>query len=131
MRYTKVYADEAGETHFGEVELPTTLGTFPTSPSRELLSAPIPVRGVYFREIVDDHPPDEPHCAPARIFIVHLRGAVEVTVSDGERREFGPGSIVLMDDTHGKGHRTRSIGEVPRVTLIVQLEPDGTETGAS
>jgi hypothetical protein len=131
MRYTKVYADEAGETHFGEVELPTTLGTFPTSPSRELLSAPIPVQGVYFREIVDDHPPDEPHCAPARIFIVHLRGAVEVTVSDGERREFGPGSIVLMDDTHGKGHRTRSIGEVPRVTLIVQLEPDGTETGAS
>jgi hypothetical protein len=131
MRYTKVYADEAGETHFGEVELPTTLGTFPTSPSRELLSAPIPVQGVYFREIVDDHPPDEPHCAPARIFIVHLRGAVEVTVSDGERREFGPGSIVLMDDTHGKGHRTRSIGEVPRITLIVQLEPDGTETGTS
>jgi hypothetical protein len=36
-----------------------------------------------------------------------------------------------MDDTHGKGHRTRSIGEVPRVTLIVQLEPDGTEVGAS
>jgi hypothetical protein len=131
MRYTRVYADEAGETHFGEVELPTTLGTFPTSPSVELLSAPIPVRGVYFREIVEDHPPEEPHCAPARIFIVHLRGAVEVTVSDGERREFGPGSIVLMDDTHGKGHQTRSIGEVPRVTLIVQLEPDGTEAVAS
>lgn len=123
MHYAKVYADDAGETHFADVELPATRGMFPTSPSIELVSELIPARGVYFREIVEDHPPDEPHCAPARIFIIHLRGAVEVTVSDGERREFGPGSIVLMDDTHGKGHRTRSIGEVPRYTLIVPVGP--------
>jgi len=122
VELVKVYADDAGETHFADVELPATLGTFPTSPSRQLLSEVFPARGVYLREIVEDHPPDEPHCAPARQFIIHLRGAVEVTVSDGERREFGPGSIVLMDDTHGKGHRTRSIGEVPRLTLIVPLE---------
>ena len=120
-----MYADAAGETHFEDVELATTLGTFPTSPSLQQVSDVLPARGIYFREIVEDHPPDEPHCAPARQFIVHLRGAVEVTVSDGERREFGPGSIVLMDDTHGKGHRTRSIGETPRVTLIVPLEPAG------
>jgi hypothetical protein len=122
MQLVKVYADEAGETHFADVELPATLGTFPTSPSRQLLSDVFPARGVYLREIVEDHPPDEPHCAPTRQFIIHLRGTVEVTVSDGERREFGPGSIVLMDDTHGKGHTTRSIGEVPRLTLIVPLE---------
>ncbi len=117
-----MYADDSGETHFADVELPATLGTFPTSSSRQLLSEVFPARGAYLREIVEDHPPDEPHCAPARQFIIHLRGAVEVTVSDSERREFGPGSIVLMDDTHGKGHTTRSIGEVPRLTLIVPLE---------
>jgi len=29
-----------------------------------------------------------------------------VTTSDGEQREFGPGDVILAEDTVGKGHLT-------------------------
>ena len=29
---------------------------------------------------------------------------MEVTVTNGERREFGPGDALLVEDTTGKGH---------------------------
>jgi hypothetical protein len=35
---------------------------------------------------------------------------MEITTGDGEIRLFGPGSIVLVDDTTGKGHNTRVPG---------------------
>jgi hypothetical protein len=37
---------------------------------------------------------------------VMLRGAVEVEVSEGTRRRFGPGDLVLAADTTGRGHLT-------------------------
>ena len=49
------------------------------------------------------------HPAPRRQFVVLLTGAVEVTVSDGETRPFGPGSVFLVEDTAGAGHRTRAL----------------------
>ena len=46
----------------------------------------------------------ERHVAPRRQWVILLRGRIAVEVSDGERREFGPGSIVLAEDTEGRGH---------------------------
>ena len=60
-----------------------------------------------------------PHNAPRRQFIVHLEGAVEVEASDGERRRFGPGDVVLVEDLEGRGHVTRWVGEGPRRTLFL------------
>jgi hypothetical protein len=63
---------------------------------------------------------------PRRQFIVHVEGEVEVEVSDGEVRRFSPGSVVLVEDTHGTGHITRPVGGMPRTTLFIALqEPDG------
>jgi hypothetical protein len=50
------------------------------------------------------------HTTPKRWFVVTLAGAMEITTSDGEARCFGPGSLVLLDDTTGKGHNTRVVG---------------------
>jgi uncharacterized cupin superfamily protein len=33
-----------------------------------------------------------------------LTGRVAITVTDGERREFGPGDVLLAEDTTGAGH---------------------------
>jgi hypothetical protein len=41
-----------------------------------------------------------------------LSGELEVEVSDGEIRRFGPGSVILVEDTSGKGHVSRVVGEV-------------------
>jgi quercetin dioxygenase-like cupin family protein len=55
---------------------------------------------------------EEPHPAPARQYMVSLQGAVEVTASDGDTRRVGPGEVLLIEDTTGKGHSTRAIGEI-------------------
>jgi hypothetical protein len=50
------------------------------------------------------------HPTPRRQFCVTFSGAFQVTTSDGESRQFGPGTVFLLDDTSGKGHDTRVLG---------------------
>lgn len=61
----------------------------------------------------------EPHPAPRRQWVVMLRGAVEVEVSDGTRRRFGPGDLLLAADTTGRGHVTFAVGDPPFEGLFV------------
>jgi quercetin dioxygenase-like cupin family protein len=62
-----------------------------------------------------------PHNAPFPLFIVGLCGTFSIQVSDGETREFPPGSVVLVEDTTGRGHTTRRVGDEPRATLMAPL----------
>jgi hypothetical protein len=48
-----------------------------------------------------------------------VRGAIEVRVSDGARRRFGPGGLVFVSDTTGSGHVTTAVGEPPFEALFV------------
>ena len=48
-----------------------------------------------------------------------LRGAIEVEVSDGTRRRFEPGDLVLVTDTTGRGHVTFAVGDPPLEGLFV------------
>jgi hypothetical protein len=48
-------------------------------------------------------------------------GIVEVTVSDGEVRLFGPGSVALLDDLAGKGHTTRVVSEHGAQAMLIEL----------
>jgi hypothetical protein len=47
---------------------------------------------------------------------------IEAKVSDGEVRTFGPGCVTLVEDTTGKGHESRLIGDKDVLTLVIQLE---------
>ena len=118
--YVRVYADADGETHFEEVELPRKRRESPTGTVDEV-TAPIPVEGLVFRLVVSEASDTEPHNAPRRLVIVQVDGSVEVEVSDGEKRVFGPGSVLLVEDTTGKGHVTRSLTAGPRATLTAPL----------
>ena len=62
-----------------------------------------------------------PHPAPARQWVVMVRGMVEATTSDGEVRRFEPGMAVLLEDTTGVGHRTRVVGDEPWFAMVVVL----------
>jgi quercetin dioxygenase-like cupin family protein len=62
------------------------------------------------------------HASPRRQFIVQLAGEVEIEVSDGEARRFGPGSVMLVEDVAGKGHTTRRVGDAVRDTLFLPLD---------
>ena len=51
-----------------------------------------------------------------------LDGEIEIEVSDGEKRIFRGGDILLAEDTSGQGHRTRTINNRPRKSIFVILD---------
>lgn len=116
MKYFRIYTGPDGESHFEDVEVP-----LPNRVRSSELSELIPATGVIFRR----SPPDEFidwHPAPRRQFVVTLAGEAEIVASDGEVRRVGPGSVMLAEDTTGKGHITRTVGGRERLSLFIPLE---------
>jgi hypothetical protein len=64
------------------------------------------------------------HRAPRRQFVINLQGEAEIEMSDGQRRRIGPGSILLAEDTAGKGHIMRGLGQVDRISVTVPIDPE-------
>jgi hypothetical protein len=116
MKITRVYADEQGESHFGEMEI-----ALRDAGEIGHLSAAIPARSVIFRTNSPDYDYDW-HPAPRRQFIVLLDGELEIEVSDGQRRTFAGGEILLVEDTTGKGHKSRHVKKIERRSVFIVLE---------
>jgi quercetin dioxygenase-like cupin family protein len=64
-----------------------------------------------FVEAKVDHPSIGWHNAPRRQFVVLLEGKEEIEIGDGTKRQFGPGDILLVEDTTGRGHKVRIIDD--------------------
>ena len=125
MKYVHVYADSAGVSHFREEHLDFAPGRTEET-SIHALAANGRTTLLRLRVgAVEDW-----HNAPRAWFLIVLQGASEVTTSDGEVRQFGPGALVLLDDTTGKGHRTRALGTVDHVAAVIPIADDPPVTGA-
>jgi len=51
------------------------------------------------------------HPAPRKQYVMVLRGKMEVEAGDGEKREFTAGSVLLVTDVTGRGHKTSALGD--------------------
>ena len=126
FRYVRLYTDATGESHFQDiaVSLDSELSVPPAPPLRMQELGPAVAAALvggdagWHGEVA--------HPAPFRMFQSYLSGTVEVTASDGESRRFGPGSLLLLEDTHGRGHATRILDEdvVMLVTQLAATAPD-------
>ena len=115
MSVVRVFTGPDGQSHFEDVDVELDdLGPI------GLISSRWPARGVQFREVHGEYHLDF-HNAPRRQLVVNLTGSVEIEVGSGERRTFGPGSILLADDTTGQGHISRSVDGEYRTCLFVHL----------
>lgn len=115
MKYTRMYSDPGGETHFEDVDVPAnSIG------GASSLSDIFPVKGMQFRHTRPDYDLDF-HNAPRRQFIVNLTGGVEIEVSDGEVRRFEAGTVFLAEDVTGKGHKSRALDGKERFSLFIHL----------
>ena len=123
MKVTRVYADERGESHFSEVELPLTLnipaqGIDPISTSPRiaathiqfLTAAPALITGNW-------------HPAPARQFAIVLKGTLIVEVSNGQSRKLEPGSFLFVEIL-GKRPQNHLVNDEEVVLAFVPV-PDG------
>jgi redox-sensitive bicupin YhaK (pirin superfamily) len=117
-RFTRIATDAAGGSTFQDDEFP--LDAPPGAAGTLTGTVPAASEVVYVRHDTwnrDAHP--APHPAPRRQWVVVLRGIVEVEVTDGSRRTFGPGDLLRAEDTHGTGHVTRPVGDPPVEALYL------------
>ena len=112
---TKIYADSNGDSHFEEVVIPLhdggTIGR---------LSELLPADSIIFREVAPTYDYDF-HTAPQKQYIVLLDGEIEIETSLGEKRTFKGGDILLVEDTTGKGHKTKNLLPVKRRSLFITV----------
>ena len=116
MKIHRLYADKNGESHFEDVEI-----TFTESARAGRLSPRLPATGIIFREVSPDYDLDW-HPAPRRQYIINLDAGVQITASDGEMRRIGAGEILLVEDTWGKGHRSRALDGKLRHCIFVPVD---------
>jgi len=120
MKCLRVYADENGESHFSEMEI--GMSESQPLPGRTM-SAPAAAANIQFLTVsgklyTDWHP------APARQFVISLDKTIEIETSDGQRRKVQPPSVVFVEDTWGKGHKTRSLDDHAGTVIFVPLAGD-------
>jgi uncharacterized cupin superfamily protein len=122
MQILRIYSDEKGVSHFDEMT-PELLaeGDASVNPYQVQSSAVWAATGAQFRVAPPTFTSDF-HVAWQRQFVITLSGTLEITTSDGERREVGPDSILLVEDTTGDGHSGNSIGDEPLLWLFVHLD---------
>ena len=119
--YTRLYSDAHGESHFEDVEIDLASTDYaPPAPPLEL-SALAPASQIGFMCAPAGWSSDW-HPSSARNLFLVLTGEWEVTASDGETRRFSAASALLVEDTTGKGHWSRVIGESDSLAVMVQLE---------
>jgi uncharacterized cupin superfamily protein len=114
---TSIYADSEGVTHFKDFDI--TLenfrgGIFKRSKSLKATSLSF---GAFEGTLAENW-----HNTPRKQCIIILSGEVDIGVSDGGKRRFGPGHILMMEDTTGKGHTTHSVDGKLREEVWVALE---------
>jgi hypothetical protein len=116
MKIHNLYTDDKGESHFRDIEI-----EWSEERRGSKLSKRLPANGVIFRETEAEHNVDW-HPAPRRQYIVNLDAGVKITASDGESRFIQAGEILLVEDTHGKGHLSDHVESKIRHSLFIPIE---------
>ncbi|OKL38610.1 cupin domain-containing protein [Pontibacter flavimaris] len=113
---TRLYADENGDSRFEDISRHL-------DPEGEIgfLSEPEAVESIIFRKVVSTYDYDF-HNAPERQYLFLLDGGIEIETSLGEKRRFETGQVLLLEDTTGKGHKTRNLQPEVRSSVFVTLK---------
>src|SRR5262245_27939039 len=120
-RYVRLYADAEGVSRFEDREVQLAPG-FAVPPAEPLFAADfLPTEGSFWVGAPTDWKGEAPHPAPRRQVFVALQGSYDITAGDGTVRSFGPGSVLLLEDTDGAGHATRITSPEPCLLFAVKL----------
>ena len=116
MRITRIYTGADNQSHFEDLEVPMLPAAYGKDSER------VPVEEMIFRE-TSGTASFGYHTTKQRQIMITLSGLGEVECGDGARRRFGPGDVLLADDTTGQGHTSRDI-QGPRHRIFISLPED-------
>jgi hypothetical protein len=115
MKIVRLYTGTDNESHFEDIEVElNNIGHIQASALQ-------PAQGVLFRRAPANHLSTY-HPVPRRQYVITLCGQVEIETGDGTIRRFGPGDVMLAEDTTGRGHITRVVGGQPRHYVFIPLK---------
>jgi len=121
MKYVRLHADQNGQSHFAEATLNLDEADYRPPAPMIFVSHAFPADGLQFVRL----PPGwaaETIAPPKKQFFIGLKGQIEVTAGDGEKRTFGPGDRILMEDVDGKGHRAQVKGAEEFLAAIIPID---------
>jgi hypothetical protein len=114
----RIFADASGETHMEDFKIvfqPRKL--FEDNPPLRL-SDNFPTLWCNICHVPSGMGEVDWHNPPQRLLVLWLSGEVEFETSDGDVRRLPVGSVVLAEDTSGKGHISR---HPPEGQLVVHV----------
>lgn len=116
VQVTRMYTGIDNESHFEDITIPLKdeEGFFQWSD-------PVFATGVIFGELYNTEQHDWQR-TPHRQFLITISGAIEMEVGDKTKRIFKSGDILLAEDTTGRGHRRRLLGNENHKTIIITLD---------
>lgn len=111
--YTRIYSDRDGETHLQTVEV-----DLKNRGQIGWISESFEVLTIAFRENDADYNWGF-HKAPRKQFIIILDGSIEIQTSTGSRRLIKAGQVLSVEDTQGKGHKTKNMSKKTRRSIFI------------
>jgi len=111
----RLYADENGDSRFEDFAIELN-----DAGPIGMLSADLPVQSIVFREVEPSYDYNF-HTAPRKQYIILIDGSIEIETSLGEKRQFRGGDVLLLEDTTGKGHKTRNLEHIRRRSIFITL----------
>src|SRR5262245_20327952 len=118
VKCLRIFADSNGETHMEDIDItlqPRKL--FKDNPPLRL-SQNLPASWYNICYVPTGMGEVDWHNPPQRFLVLWLTGEVEFETSDGDIRRLPAGSVVLAEDTTGKGHISR---HPPEGQLVVHV----------
>jgi hypothetical protein len=118
MKFVNIDVDAHGHSYFKDVDLPQT-GVPQRISSKN--------QDVLYWQMTRSQPGHAIDFKPASDlkFVAVFSGQMDITVSNGETRNFVRGDMLTMWDTSGQGHITRFSGLEPCHVLHIALKDKG------
>jgi hypothetical protein len=120
MVMTRIFTGPDGQARTEPIEmLLTPSATAPTTGTREASQSVAVTQLTAVRTspgyVEDWHP------VGRRQYVVMISGRREIEVAGGKKIALAPGSMMLVEDTTGKGHVTRGVGADDAISLVIPI----------
>lgn len=121
MKYTRLFANSSGESHAEEINVGFSDKKYaPPAPAFGLSEITDAAR-MHFVSFPSGWDSDF-HPTPRRQYFAMLSGTFFGTTSDGSTITLEAGDVLLMEDTTGKGHRAKVLGDSDVHAIMIHLE---------
>ena len=120
MKYRRLYEDAEGISHWDEVEVKMSPTEFAPPAAKIGLSKFNDAERYAFLRLPEGW--EGPwHRSPVRQMLIIISGELEIEAGNGLAHRFPAGYAVMLEDTQGKGHVTRVIGNWAVLGAIVRF----------